>query len=144
MDDLTQIDPDIRQRAPVLGRFRGETTAFDESIPTLLLPLSEKPCVVQHDEKPPLVTVSLSFPIAPAVIPVGPAPGPAVLPLPAAAIPALPAQDEAMCYILKMKPRILSFLDMRFQMTTRHVTQVHVHPPRKREKITYSTSENSG
>ena len=45
------------------------------------------------------VTVSLSLPIAPAVIPVGPAPGPAVLPLPAAAvapaIPALPAQDGA-------------------------------------------------
>ena len=98
VEDLQQIDPDKFQRDPMLGRFRGEPAIFDESIPTLLLPPSEAPCVVQNEEQPPPVTVSLSFPIAPAVIPVGPAPGPAVPPLPAVAaapaLPALPAQDE--------------------------------------------------
>ena len=98
VEDLQQIDPDKFQRDPMLGRFRGEPAIFDESIPTLLLPPSDETSVAHHEEKPPPVIVSLSFPIAPAVIPVGPAPGPAAPPLPAAAaapaIPALPAQDE--------------------------------------------------
>ena len=111
VEDLQQIDPDKFQRDPMLGRFRGEPAIFDESIPTLLLPPSEEPCVVQNEEQPPPVTVSLSFPIAPAVIPVGPAPGPAVPPLPAAAaapaIPALPAQDEA----TEQQPEFVPYLE---------------------------------
>ena len=87
----------------MLGRFRGKPALFDESIPTLLLPPSEEPCVTRNDEKPPPVTVSLSFPIAPTVLPMRPAPGPAVPPLPAAAaapaIPALPAQPALVPYL---------------------------------------------
>ena len=109
VDDLPQIDPDKFQRDPMLGRFRGEPAIFDESIPTLLLPPSEETSVANNEEKPPPVTVSLSFPIAPAVIPMGPAPGPAVPPLPAAAaapaIPALPAQDE------EQQPALVPYLD---------------------------------
>ena len=109
VEDLQQIDPDKFQRDPMLGRFRGEPPIFDESIPTLLLPPSEEPCVVQHEEQPPPVTVSLSFPLAAAVIPEGPAPGPAVPPLPAVAaapaVPALPAQDE------EQQPALVPYLD---------------------------------
>ena len=105
VDDLPQIDPDKFQRDPMLGRFRGEPAIFDESIPTLLLPPSEETSVAHNEEKPPPVTVSLSFPIAPAVIPMGPA----VPPLPAAAaapaIPALPAQDE------EQQPALVPYLD---------------------------------
>ena len=109
VDDLPQIDPDKFQRDPMLGRFRGEPAIFDESIPNLLLPPSEETSVAHNEEKPPPVTVSLSFPIEPAVIPMGPAPGPAVPPLPAAAaapaIPALPAQDE------EQQPALVPYLD---------------------------------
>ena len=59
VDDLPQSDPDKFQRDPMLGRFRGELAIFDESIPILLLPPSEEPCVVQNEEKLPPVTVSL-------------------------------------------------------------------------------------
>ena len=111
IDDLLQIDPDKFQRDPMLGRFRGEPAVFDQSIPTLLLPPSEEPCVTRNDEKPPPVTVSLSFPIAPAVFAMRPAPGPAVPPLPAAAaapaIPALPAQDEA----TEQQPAFVPYLE---------------------------------
>ena len=97
VDDLTHIDLVKFQRDPLLGRFRGEPAMYDGNIPTLLLPPSGELCVVQSDEKHPPVTVSLSFPIAPAVLPVGPAPVPAAPPLPAApAMLPLPAQDEAM------------------------------------------------
>ena len=74
-----------------------------------LLPPSEEPCVTRNQEKHAPVSVSLSFPIAPAVFPVGPAPGPAVPPLLAAAaapaIPALPAQDE------EQQPALVPYLD---------------------------------
>ena len=106
--DIPQIDPDKFQRDPMLGRFRGEPAIFDESIPTLLLPPSMEPCVPRNEEKPPPVTVSLSFPIAPAVLPMRPAPGPAVPPLPAAAaapaLLALPAQDK------EQQPALVSYL----------------------------------
>ena len=84
------------------------------------------------EEKPPLFTVSLSFSIAPAVVPVGPAPRPAVPPLPAAAaapaITALPAQDKAteqqpaLVAYPEDKQRILSSLYVRLRMTPRHDT----------------------
>ena len=95
-DDLSHTDPDKFQRDTMLGRFSGEPANFDESIPILLLPPSEAPCVTRNDEKPPSFSVSLSFPIAPAVLPMRPAAAPA--------IPALPAQDDE-------QPALVPYLD---------------------------------
>ena len=84
IDDLTVINFENFQRDPSLGHYRGEPTLFDESIPSLLETPTTVVATQNKTEDPPPVTVSLRFPIAPA------------LPLPAvAAAPALMAPDTA-------------------------------------------------
>ena len=53
VDDLPQNNPDKFQRDPMLGRFVAEPAISDESIPMLLLPPSEEPCIVENELKPP-------------------------------------------------------------------------------------------
>ena len=79
-----------------MGHYRGEPTLFDESIPFLLEPPTTVVATQNVTEDPPLVNVSLRFPIAPAPVPVGLAAAPAPIPLPALAVaPALMAPDTA-------------------------------------------------
>ena len=96
IDDLTVINFKIFQRDPSLGHYRGEPTLFDESIPSLLKPPTTVVATQNVTEDPPLVKVSIRFPIAPAPVPVGLAAIPSPLPAPAvAAAPALIAPDTA-------------------------------------------------
>ena len=140
VDDLQQIVQEKFQRDLMFGRIQGEPAIFGKSIPTLLLSPSEEPCVAHNEEKPPQVTVSLSFHYAPAVFPMRPAPGPGVplyqLPQRCQQFPHRQLRtmrrnnNQRLCHIWKMNPRILSSLHIRLQMTTRHDKQVHLHPPR--------------
>ena len=96
IDDLTVINFKNFKRHPSLGHYRGEPTLFDESIPSLLEPPNAVVATKNVTEDPPPVTVSLRFPIAPALVPVGLAAAPARIPLPSvAAAPALVAPDTA-------------------------------------------------
>ena len=96
IDDLTIINFENFQREPSLGRYRGELTLFDESIPSLLGPPTTVVATQNVTEDSPPVTVNIRFPIAPAPVPVGLAAVPAPLPAPTvAAAPALMAPDTA-------------------------------------------------
>ena len=96
VDDLTVINFASFQRDPSLGLYRGESTLFDESVPSLLEPPTTVVATQNVTEDPPPVTASIRFPIAAAPVPVGLAIVPALLPAPAvAAAPALVAPDTA-------------------------------------------------
>ena len=71
IDDLTVINFENFRRDPSLGHYRGKPTLFDESIPSLLEPLTTVVATRTVTEDPPPVTVNIRFPIAPAPVPVG-------------------------------------------------------------------------
>ena len=93
-DDLTVTNFEKFRIEPSLGRYRGEPTLFDESIPSLLEPPTTLVATQNVMEDPAPVTVSLRFPITPAPVPVGLAVAPAPISLPAkAAAPDLMTPD---------------------------------------------------
>ena len=95
-DDLPVINFEKFQRDPSLGHYRGESTLFDQSIPSLLEPPTTVVAAKNVKEDPPPVTVNIRFPVTPAPVPVGLAAALAPIPLPAvAAVPALVAPDTA-------------------------------------------------
>ena len=96
IDDLTVNKFESFQRHPSLGLYRGETTLFDESIPSLLEPPTTVVATQNMTEGSSPVTVDIRFPIALAFVPIGLAAVPAPLPAPAvAAAPDLMAPDTA-------------------------------------------------